>query len=343
MRKRVVFITGAAGEVGQALIKELAAEGSSRLLTMDLQPLPAETRDLVARHVESDLLNRNELARIISEYELDAIYHLAALLSTRSEFSPEMAHRVNVDGTLSLLQLAAEQSQWRKQPVQFIFPSSIAIYGMPDLESKKIFQRVREFEWNQPRTMYGCNKLYCELLGSYFSEHYRQLAAERPVTVDFRGVRFPGLVSAHTVPSGGTSDFGPEMIHAAARGEPYACFVREDVRIPFMARPDAVLALLKLARAERSQLSRLVYNVTSFSLTAGQFRQRVLDAFPEARITFAPDLARQSIVDSWPADLDDGAARMDWGWLPQYDVDRAFAEYLIPNIRRQYEVVAAAR
>ena len=59
-------------------------------------------------------------------------------------------------------------------------------------------------------------------------------------------MRFPGLISAVTLPSGGTSDYGPEMLHAAAKGEPYACFVREDARIPFMAMPDAVNSLLRI-------------------------------------------------------------------------------------------------
>jgi threonine 3-dehydrogenase len=198
------------------------------------------------------------------------------------------------------------------------------------------FQRVREFEWNQPRTMYGCNKLYCEQLGSYFSRHYRQLAAEQPPTIDFRSVRFPGLISAATVPSGGTSDYAPEMLHAAAQGKSYACFVREEARIPFMAMPDAVRALLLLAVAPRTALTRQVYNVTSFSLSAAQVRDRVLAAFPAAQITFEPDLKREAIIDSWPADIDDSAARMDWGWSPEYDAERAFQEYLIPGIRERY-------
>ncbi|MCB0023320.1 MAG: NAD-dependent epimerase/dehydratase family protein, partial [Caldilinea sp.] len=252
MRKRVIFITGASGEVGQALLKELTQDPQNQLLTMDLHPLPADLRAL-STHVEGDLLNMRLLARLVSEYEIDTIYHLAALLSTRAEIQPEEAHQVNVEATLHLLKIAAEESQWRKRPVQFIFPSSIAAYGMPDRETKAHFQRVREFEWNQPRTMYGCNKLYCEQLGSYFSRHYRQLAAEQPPTIDFRSVRFPGLISAYTLPSGGTSDYAPEMIHAAAQGMPYACFVREEARIPFMVMPDAVRALLMLARAPRQR------------------------------------------------------------------------------------------
>ena len=336
MRKKVIFITGASGEVGHALVRELAQEHDNHLLTLDVRGLPPDIQGLTT-HVEGDLLNQHLLARLVSEYEIDVIYHLAALLSTRSEITPEMAHQVNVEGTLSLLKLAAEQTQWRNRPVQFIFPSSIAIYGMPDRESKGLYQRAREWEWNQPRTMYGCNKLYCEMLGCYFSQHYRQLAAQQPAMLDFRCVRFPGLISAFTLPSGGTSDYGPEMLHAAAKGEPYACFVREEARIPFMAMPDAVRALLQLARAPRTALSRLVYNVTSFSLSATQIRDRVYQAFPGARITFEPDTQREAIIDSWPADLDDSAAQRDWGWSPEYDLERAFNEYLIPNIKLRYQ------
>jgi nucleoside-diphosphate-sugar epimerase len=336
MRKKVTLITGACGEVGQALIYNLRDQGQDGLLTMDVRALPPEM-DNYSTHIQGDILDKTVLSRLISEYEIAAIYHLAALLSTRGEFTPVAAHQVNVEGTLGLLQLAAEQSEWRGEPVLFIFPSSIAAYGIPNLDVKARFPRVREWEWNYPITMYGCNKLYCEMLGTYYSQYYRQLAAERPVMLDFRSVRFPGLISAFTVPSGGTSDYGPEMLHAAAQGKAYACFVREDTQIPFMAMPDAVRALLLLAKAPRQGLSRSVYNVTSFSLTAGQFRSLVLQAFPSAEIDYQPDLKRQTIVDSWPADLNDSDARRDWGWQPDYDADRSFHEYLVPNIVKRYQ------
>ena len=336
MRKRSILITGAAGEIGDALIKRLAAQEINQIVTLDIQELPPDN-DAIVTHVQGDILDHALLARLVSEYEISVIYHLAALLSTRAEFTPEAAHEVNVEGTLTLLKLASEQSQWRGESVQFIFPSSIAAYGMPDLEVKENFPLVREWEWNDPKTMYGCNKLYCEMLGVYYSQYYRQLAADRPVMIDFRGLRFPGLISAFTIPSGGTSDYGPEMLHAAAKGEPYACFVREDTRIPFMAMPDAVKSLLGLASAPADALTRRVYNITSFSLSAAEFRQRVLQHFPDAQITFQPDLKRQGIVDSWPAGLNDNDARRDWGWTPEYDVDRAFDEYLVPNIRSRYQ------
>ena len=336
MRKKGILITGAAGEIGDALIKSLADHNPGQIVTLDVRPLPADTASLVT-HITGDIMDQSLLSRLVSEYEIGEIYHLAALLSTRAEFTPEAAHRVNVEGTLGLLRLAADQSQWRGEPVVFIFPSSIAAYGMPDLQTKAGFPHVREWEWNYPRTMYGCNKLYCEMLGTYYSQHYRQLAAERPVMIDFRSVRFPGLISAFTVPSGGTSDYGPEMLHAAAKGEPYACFVRQDATIPFMSMPDAVTALLHLAKAPQSALTRRVYNVTSFSLSAAEFRERVLKAIPGANITFEPDLKRNAIVDSWPAGLNDNDARRDWGWEPQYSVDRSFDEYLVPNIRQRYQ------
>jgi len=335
MRKRGILITGAAGEIGDSLIRSLVQQGEDLIVSLDLKPLGTDYSKKVT-HIQGDLMDHALLSRLVSEYEIATIYHLAALLSTRAEFSPEMAHQVNVEGTLGLLKLASEQSEWRGEPVLFLFPSSIAAYGMPSLKLKDEFRRVREWEWNYPTTMYGCNKLYCEMLGIYYSQHYRQLAVERPVTLDFRGLRFPGLVSAYTVPSGGTSDYGPEMLHAAARGEPYACFVREDTAIPFMAMPDAVKALLMLANAQAQSLTRRIYNVTSFSLSAADFRDQVLKFFPKAQISFEPDLKRQGIVDSWPADLNDNDARRDWGWKPDFDLIRSFEEYLVPYIKQRY-------
>jgi threonine 3-dehydrogenase len=185
--------------------------------------------------------------------------------------------------------------------------------------------------------MYGCNKLYCEQLGRYYARFYKQLSAEPQAgRVDFRCVRFPGLISALTLPSGGTSDYAPEMIHAAAKGEPYACFVRPDARIPFMAMPDGVAALLALAAAPKGALTRTAYNLGAFSPSAQEIYDVVHAAFPVAAISWKTDLKRQGIVDSWPADVDDSAARRDWGFAPAYDFPRAFSEYLIPTIRARY-------
>ena len=248
MRKPVVLITGAGGEIGHGLVTRLAASGSP-IVTVDVSPLDASLAKLVAREFTGSITDVNLLERILAEFEVEQVFHLAALLSTRSEFTPITAHHVNVEGTLNLLEFAQHEGESHGRPVTFIYPSSIAAFGLPDLETKMRAGRVREDEFAHPKTMYGCNKLYCEQLGDYYARHYKQLSADRIPRVDFRSVRFPGLISAITVPSGGTSDYAPEMIHAAAKGETYDCFVRPDTTIPFMAMPDGVDALLTLAAA----------------------------------------------------------------------------------------------
>src|SRR3954470_23380259 len=315
MRKPVVLITGAGGEIGHGLIDRLAERGDRGIVTLDLNRLQPSIATKVDREITGSILDRGVLERVLAEFRVELVFHLAALLSTRSEFTPVTAHQVNVEGTLNLLEFAQHEAESHGRPVVFMYPSSIAAYGLPNRQAKDAAGKVKEDEWANPTTMYGCNKLYCEQIGRYYARHYKQLAHETlSGKVDFRCIRFPGLISADTVPSGGTSDFAPEMIHAAARGEPYACFVRPDTRIPFMAMPDSVDALMKLVAAPREKLTRTVYNIGSFNPSAEEIRQLVLQAFPKAEITTAVDRKRQGIVDSWPEDVDDGAARRDWGF-----------------------------
>src|SRR5215467_10318593 len=336
MRKAVVLITGAGGEIGHGLMARLAGPSRS-IITLDVAPLDRTLRPLVAREFTGSITDADLLDRLLAEFEVDLIFHLAALLSSRAEFTPTTAHHVNVEGTLNLLEFAQRQGESHGRHVAFVYPSSVAAYGLPSLEAKRRAGRVREDDFLTPTTMYGCNKLYCEQLGRYYTRFYKQLATDAASRrVDFRCLRFPGLISAVTVPSGGTSDYAPEMIHAAATGKPYACFVRPDTTIPFMAMPDAIDALLTLAAAPAARLTRTAYNVGAFSRSAAEIRDVVLKAFPQATITFNVDDKRQAIVDSWPADVDDSAARADWGFAPAHDFERAFSEYLIPTIRKRY-------
>ena len=334
MRKPVVLITGAGGEIGHGLVSRLSGSGS--IITLDVSPLDASLAPLVTREFTGSITDTSLLDRVLAEFEVDRVFHLAALLSTRSEFTPVTAHHVNVEGTLNLLEFAQRQGESHGRPVTFIYPSSIAAYGLPDLAAKARAGAVSEDQYAHPTTMYGCNKLYCEQLGHYYARYYKQLSADAIPRVDFRCVRFPGLISALTMPSGGTSDYAPEMIHAAAKGEAYDCFVRPDTTIPFMAMPDGVDALLALAAAPRDRLTRSAYNLMAFNPSAAEIRDVVVAAFPGAKIDYHVDTKRQGIVDSWPAAVDDSAARRDWGFRPAFDFDRAFREYLIPTIRQRY-------
>jgi threonine 3-dehydrogenase len=337
MRKEVVLITGANGEMGHGLIEVLSEMGNIFIVALDVQPIDPEIAHLCHRFIQGDILDNMLLGRLVAEYEIRTIYHLASILSTKAEYNPEAAHRVNVEGTLNLLRLAVEQTAWQGRPVKFIYPSSIAAYGLPDLETKNRAGKIKEDEYLKPTTMYGCNKLYCEHLGRYYARHYRQLAADSGLnSIDFRGIRFPGLISATTIPTGGTSDYAPEMIHHAAQGLPYKCFVRPDSCLPFMVMPDAIKSLMQLWSAPRENLTRHVYNVTSFSITAQEIMELVGRSFPGTEIECSVHAARQSIVDTWPAEIDDTAARHDWAWLPDYDLSRSFEEYLIPTIHAHY-------
>jgi len=338
MEYKTILITGANGEIGHGLVSYFCEKEDFRVVALDLNTLDDTTRAKCYKTYTGDILDNRFLDSLSTGHDFDSIYHLAALLSTRAERQPTIAHKVNVDGTLNLLEMAVTQSRLQGKEVKLIYPSSVAVYGLPDLATKHKVGKIKEDEWTEPRTMYGINKLYCERLGRYYTNFYRQLDAQPTGgKVDFRCVRFPGLISAFTLPTGGTSDFAPEMLHHAAKGEPYSCFVREDTRIPFMAMPDAVRALIMLDAAPRQKLTGQIYNVGSFSPSGGELSERVKEAFASSVVSFKPDLKRQAILDTWPEDVDDSKARKDWEWKPDYDFEKAFEEYLVPAVSKFYK------
>ncbi|MCP4758724.1 MAG: NAD-dependent epimerase/dehydratase family protein [Planctomycetes bacterium] len=334
MMERTILITGAAGEIGHGLINALAGRPGVRLIAMDLREIPAELQHKVESVHVGNICDRAFIEHVISLHQINEVIHLAALLSTSAERAPEQAHEVNVQGTFNLLRTAAEQAQIYDDPIRFVFPSTIAIYGVEPREKNEL-PPVREYQALRPITMYGANKLYCEAMGRYYGRYYRSITrGDRRPPIDFRCLRLPGIISADTVPVGGTSDYVPEMIHAAARGESCVCFVREDTTLPWMMMPECVEAILSLAEAP--VLSRCVYNVAAFSATAGDFAAAVRRHFSGAEITFDPHEGRQSLVDTWPADVDCMRAREDWGFEPRWNLDEAMAEYIVPTVRARY-------
>ena len=338
MRKPVVLITGAGGEIGHGLVTRLAAAGSP-IITLDVSPLDASLAPLVAREFTGSITDISLLDRILAEFEVERVFHLAALLSTRSEFTPVTAHHVNVEGTLNLLEFAQRAGRVARPAgdVHLSLVDRRLRAARPRRRRRAPARvtrgRVRASD-DDVRVQQAVLRAARALLRAGTTSSCRPTRSAR---VDFRCVRFPGLISAVTVPSGGTSDYAPEMIHAAAKGEPYDCFVRPDTTIPFMAMPDGVDALLALAAAPRERLTRTAYNLTAFNPSAAEIRDVVVAAFPDATIGYKVDAKRQGIVDSWPAAVDDSAARRDWGFAPKYDFERAFQEYLIPTIRERYQ------
>ncbi len=337
MSQAVALVTGAGGEMGHAILPRLRQAGA-RIVAVDLVALQEDLQGLCDEAVEASVTDFARMADLVRQHRPQQVFHLAAVLSRKAESDPDLAHRVNVDGTYHLLRTFHEEARRRQRSVQFLFPSSIAVYGIPDAATKRAAGAVREDEWVRPAGMYGCNKLYGEALGAYMSGASRR--GEAP-GLDFRSIRFPGLISADTLPTGGTTDYASEMIHAAARGEPYRCFVSADTRLPFMTMPDAVEAMLRLAAAPVESLTRTVYNIRGFSPSAAEIRDEVLRHFRGASIDFAPAAERQRLVDTWPADVDDGPARRDWGLAPEHGLAEAVGDYLAPALRQRYSGATA--
>lgn len=326
-----ILITGANGEVGHGLIRNLAAQGAS-IIALDLHDMDGELACLCAETYRGDVRDPDLLEEVGRNHRFSTVFHMASLLSASGEANPELAHEVNVNGSFNIFKMARRQAQVRHDRVRVVFTSSIAVYGLREMDDRQ--RPTRERDYLTPRTMYGINKLYVEQMGRYFSEYYHGHDGEVPI--DFRALRFPGLISADTLPSGGTTDFGPEMLHAAAQGNSYASFVAPHTRLPFMVMGDAVRALTMVAAAPRSALRHQVYNVTGFSASAQQIRALILESFPKAEISFEPQADRQAIVDSWPEVVDDGPAREDWGWEPEFGFERAFSDFLVPRVRDRY-------
>lgn len=332
---KTILITGVNGEIGHGLVKKLSGE-NYKIVALDISIPDENVNSKVFKFVQGDILDTGLLENLFREYKFETVFHLAAMLSTSAERDPVKAHHVNTDGSINLLSIAEKYARLSEKSIVFIFPSSIAVYGMPNQEIKQKAGKVKEDEYNLPATMYGCNKLYIEMLGNYFKRYYEKHKKTDRSFLDFRCVRFPGIISADTLPSGGTSDFGPEMLHAAAQNKAYECFVREDSKIPFMVMPDAVKALIVLAKVPKSRIKTHVYNVGSFTISAKEIESYAKKSLHPIKVTYKPHQKRQAIVDSWPEDVDDSKARADWGWSPEFGKSLAFEKYLIPAIKARY-------
>ncbi len=333
MQKSSILITGANGEIGHGLISVLSKNNNLNIITIDLNEIDSSIKKFCTKRYTGSILDEELINELNDKYQFKSIYHLAALLSTKAELEPELAHQVNVNGTMNLLKLTVNQSKKQGKSIKFFFPSSIAIYGFNNIEEKNNLKPIQEDKYNNPFTIYGCNKLYCEYLGQYYSK-ININDNSKTKCIDFRSIRFPGIISSKTLPTGGTSDYIPEMLHAAANGNSYECFVKKNTQIPFMTMPDAIEAIIKFMKAPRNKLNRSIYNVRAFAPTAEEFRQKLIKIFSNTNITYNINKKRQKMVDGWPADTDDSAARLDWKWKASHDLNKGLNNYLIPDIKK---------
>ena len=331
-----ILITGVSGEIGQNLISDLSKNKNLKLIGLDKKSPPKEIVDKLHRFYKTNLLEFEKITKLIQLNKIRTVIHLGAILSTAAEKKPYLAHRVNVDATINLLNFASIYASNNNFKFKFIFPSSIAVYYLPSKNAKNKNPKIKEDDFLTPHTMYGINKLYCENMGIYYSNyvHEKSLVSN----LDFRSLRFPGIISATTLPTGGTSDYAPEMTHTAAKGKTYNCFVHPNTTIPFMTMPDAINALKMLASAPGRKLKSKIYNVSGFSASAKEFEKEVKRYFPDSSVNYTVDKKRQQIVDSWPKDINDQSAKKDWKWKPQHTFQKAFKDYLIPAVKERYSL-----
>lgn len=311
-----VLITGAFGQIGTELSTALRQRHGEEHVFATGHHLPKDARGWRGPKDLLDVTDASAVVDIVKRYEIDVIYHLAALLSAKGEHDPANTWRVNMDGLRNVLEAA------RICGVSRVFwPSSIAAFG-PDTPRDGVPQDTVM----RPTTIYGVTKVAGELLCDYYFHKFG---------LDVRGVRYPGVISSGAPPGGGTTDYAVEMFFEALRTGRYTCFVREDCVLPLIYMPDCINAAMRLMDAEVSGLRHHNgFNIAAVSFSAGALAAEIEKHVPGFVCEYVPD-ERQAIADSWPRSLDDSAAREEWGWRPEYDLERMTVDMLTVLRERQ--------
>jgi nucleoside-diphosphate-sugar epimerase len=297
-----ILVTGATGQIGSELTIELRKKyGKERVVAAGHRKEPSEKLLESGPYESLDVADRENLQTIIHKYGIDTVYHLAAVLSATGEENPQLAWHVNMDGLYNVLEAARENRLGR-----VFWPSSIAAFG-PEAPRINTPQNTVLI----PATMYGITKVAGELLCNYYFTRFG---------LDVRSVRYPGIISAETLPGGGTTDYAVEIFYEAIKHKRYTCFVREDTVLPMMYMPDCIKASISLMEADSTKIKcRTSYNVAAISFSAGELAAEIRRYVPEFQCSYKPDF-RQKIADSWPMSIDDSVAQKEWGWKPAYDL-----------------------
>ena len=305
-----ILLTGALGQLGSELSVALRKRyGSSNVVETDLRAIPEEGREADAPFYQLDSRDGQKLVEIVRKHRIDTIFHLAALLSAVAEHEPQRAWKVNMDGLFTVLEVAREEG------CAVFTPSSIAAFGpttMKDYTPQDTIQR--------PTSVYGVTKVAGELLCDYY--HHR-------FGVDTRGVRYPGIISNVTLPGGGTTDYAVEIYYAAVRDKRYRCFLKGDTYLAMMYMPDAVKAAIDLMEADPGRMRhRNSFNVSAMSFCPEDQAAYIRRYIPSFEISYEIDPVRQSLANSWPNSLEDYAARVEWDWRPDYDLEAMTVDML---------------
>lgn len=301
-----ILVTGAVGQIGTDLVQALRDKYSvEQVLSTDIKKNPDDPN-----YEMLDILNEQRLREIIQDQKITQIYHLAAILSASGEWNPEKTWNINFSGFMTLLDLCNELGVEK-----FFFPSTIAVHGPT---TPKV--NTPQFTDLSPETVYGISKVSCELWANYYHKRYG---------IDARSIRYPGIIGWKALPHGGTTDYAVEIFHDALKTGKYTCFLSKDTRLPMMYIDDSIRATIELMDAPADKLNiRTSYNIAAVSFTPEEIANEIKKHIPSFRIEYKPDF-RQAIADSWSESIDDSHARKDWGWQPEYNLEKIVKEMLL--------------
>jgi len=309
-----IMITGCLGQIGSDLVSVLRAKyGSENVIATDIKKPSKASFLRDGPFLYADVLDYSSLSQIVVEHRIDWLIHNSSILSATGELHPQLALDVNVKGIQNALELA------RNHNLRILAPSSIAAFGPSTPKEMTPDSTIM-----RPSTVYGLTKVHLELLGEYYFNRYG---------VDFRSLRYPGVISSEALPGGGTTDYAVDIFYYALRNKPYECFLSEHTKLPMLYMPDTIRATIELLEAPSAALSQRVYNVNGISFTPEEIYKSIQQSITDFKISYKPDF-RQRIADSWPHSLDDSAARKDWGWKPEYDLDRITKD-MIDKLRKK--------
>lgn len=308
-----ILVTGAVGQIGSELTLALRERyGNQNVIAMGRKTKPSAELFESGPFLYCDVTNIDELRQVIDKFNIDTIYHMAAILSAVGEKHPQLAYNVNMNGLFNILEIAREKN------IRVFSPSSIAAFG-PETPRNNTPQETIL----RPKTMYGVTKVAGELLCDYYFHRFG---------VDVRGLRYPGIISYKTLPGGGTTDYAVAIYYEAIKNKRYTCFVHKDTKLPMMYMPDCIKCTIDIMDAPLEDLAHHSdFNVTAMSFSAQELAQSIQQYIPDFTCTFEPDF-RQAIADSWPQSIDDSAARKEWGWEPDYDLDKMTRD-MLKNLR----------
>ena len=305
-----ILVTGALGQIGSEVIPELRRRyGAEQVLATDIRVKQPGTEPPEGLFEVLDCTDGAAIQEVVRRYDISAIYHLAALLSAVAEEKPQVAWQLNMVGLYHVLEIA------RSYGCAIFFPSSIGAFGPTTPRDNTPQDTIQ-----RPNTMYGVTKVAGELLCDYYAQRFG---------VDTRGVRFPGLISHVALPGGGTTDYAVDIFYQAVRYRHYSCFLGPDTRLDMMYMPDAVKAIIGVMEADPARLEhRNAFNIAAMNFTPEELAAEIRKHMPDFAIDYDVDPVRQTIADSWPRSMDDSAARREWDWAPDYDMESMTADML---------------